>query len=424
MAIREPPPSTSEIPDLDLAVSSKGRAAPTTTSNRPVADPASAYGMAGILDDDLLGANLDSAALDIELSAPVRASGPAAASDRPWPNGVTPELGSVDIPMSQIEPLCTWGPKPSNWLQAVLYAYLVFQCRRQLDGPLRTSSAELAQAESRRDETLAALATSLKDTAAKEGTLSAAVHAVDAIATEHGQLAQQRQSVEASIESETQALDDALAKEQSKLLEFEAKHQHRQRDEEQAQLNLKREQARLQRLGIEQRNIEQSGAQDAAAQAKLDAICRQTEALSPQVESARSAVLASRSALDQVSAQIDGVKLHQRELERRRDRLIHSLSSQMRQASKAADSAVARKNQALTDLGRTILAANGRIAVQESVLKELTKHDETVAALWLRQQVYLQALENYDHAAVRRGTTIFVAILATFLLAFVWRLVT
>ncbi len=250
------------------------------------------------------------------------------------------------------------------------------------------------------------------------------MHAVDATATEHGQLAQQRQSAEASIETETRALDDALAKEQSKRLEFEAKHQQCQRDEEQAQLNLKREQARLQRLGIERRNIEQTGAQDAATQAKLDAIRRQSEALSPQVESARSAVVASRSALDQVSAQVHGVKLRQRELERRRDRLIHSLSSQMRQASKAADTAVARKNQALADLGRAILAASGRIAVQESVLEELTKHDETVAALWLRQQVYLRALENYDHAAVRRGTAIFVTILATFLLAFVWRLVT
>lgn len=130
MALREPPPSTSEIPDLDLAVSSKGRAAPAATSNRPVADQTSAYGMAGILDDDLLGSNLDSAGLEIELSAPVRASGPSAASDRPWPMGVTPEPGCVNFPMSQIEPLCTWGPKPSNWLQAILYAYLVFHGRR------------------------------------------------------------------------------------------------------------------------------------------------------------------------------------------------------------------------------------------------------------------------------------------------------
>ena len=95
----------------------------------------------------------------------------------------------------------------------------------------------------------------------------------------------------------------------------------------------------------------------------------------------------------------------------------------MRQASLAAKTAVERQKKALADLGRAILAANGRIAVDDATLNELSRHDESVGTLWLRQQVYLQALNSFDREAARRGTAVAVAVLAVFVLAFVWRLV-
>ncbi len=306
----------------------------------------------------------------------------------------------------------------------MLYAYFVYQGRRQLSGQLRIASTELSQAESQRDECLAAVAAAIKDTLAREGIMNTLLEAVDAATAEYGQSAQQKQSVEVSLESEVRGLDDALAQQQAKLSELQHRLQQCERGDADAQLNLRREQARLQRLGIERRNIEQALGQDPTAAAKLEALRQQEEGLTPQVDAARAAAAASGAALDGVNVEAEQINSQTRELQRRKDLLLRSQSIQLRQASVAADTAVARKNKALADLGRAILAANGRIAVDETALKELTRHDEAVNALWLRQQVYLQALDGYDRDAVRRATTIAVVCFALLVLAIVWRVMT
>ena len=425
MAIREPPrpQSDSEIPDLDVGTPSKGRPPGTTNQASVRPDGGSAYGTAGIFDDDLLDSSLDIAPLDVQLSARSQTSGSPAESPRQWPKGVTPEAGTVTIALSQVEPLCTWGPKPDNWWQAIPYAYLVYQGRRQLLGHLQATYDELTHAESRRDECLAALGLSLKDAISPEGGMNSVLQAVAAATVEYGQSTQHHQSVEAAIESETRALDDALAKEQAKLGELQGNLRRSERNVEDAQLNLKREQARLQRLGIERRNIEQAGAQTADCAAKLEELRQQAEAITFQINAANTAVAASRVALADASAQTEQTSLHMREVHRRKDQLTRSQSSQLRQASQAANTAVARRTGALADLGRAILAASGRLAVDDAVLKELLKHDEVVGAVWLRQQMYVQALDHYDRDSVRRGTSIVIAILLVFVLGFLWHLV-
>ena len=151
MTGRAPPPSssTSEIPDLDLALPSKQRSSKATdaTSVRPDAAKASSYGIEGILDDDLLGSNLDVASLDIDVSNSSRSAraGSQTVPTHPWPCGVTPDVGSVAIASSQVEPLCTWGPSPTHWWQTIPYAYFVYQGRHQLLGQVHLISNELKQ---------------------------------------------------------------------------------------------------------------------------------------------------------------------------------------------------------------------------------------------------------------------------------------
>ena len=425
MAYREPPPPVSgpEIPDLDIDLPARGRPS-AATSARSSGDQGPAYGTAGILDDDLLDSTLGTASLDIELTAPARAAASQGAATPPWPTGVTPEPGSVAISQAQIEPLCAWGQRPTNWWQSVIYAYFVCQGRRQLAAQLRVSESDLVQAEAQRDETLAALAASAKDTLASQGALKALLEAVETAAAESGQLAQQKQTVEANLESEVRGLDEALGEQQAKLSVIERQHQQCQRDDEDAQLNLKRELARLQRLAIERRNIEQAGAQDPEAAAKLEALSQQEAGLVPQIDAAKATAAARRTALDGIDSEAAQVQAHMRELQRRKGQLLRSQAAQLQKATSAADFAVARKRSALADLGRAILAAKGRIAVEPAALKELTKHDASVNALWSRQQVYLQALDSYDRDAVRRGTTIVIAFLAVLLLGIAWRAMT
>lgn len=427
MASRPPSTSSSEIPDLDLATPGKRRpAAPTEfTSLRPIPAKSSPYGIEGILDDDLLGSNFDGAPLDLDVSDSSRLAkaGSPPAPTREWPRGITPEVGSLPISPEQIEPLCSWGPRPTQFWQSIAYAYFVHVGRHQLFAQMQPISDELAKAEAHRDECLAALATRLKDSLSGEGCLDSKVEAVTAAYAVYGNLADQQQTTEANLSSETLAIDQTLLENQERLAEAEGDFLRVGRAYENAEISLKREQARLQRIGIKQRNVEQSILQGEQASARLQELQRQSESLLPQIEAAQVHVISISATLKQASLKIDRLKSQIWELQRRRSLQSRSLSNQLRRASKATESAIEEQKRALADLGRAILAANGRIAVDDATLNQLSRHDESVGTLWLRKQVYLQALSSFDRDAAKRGTAIIVTVLAAFVLAFVWKLI-
>lgn len=429
MVDRKPPPVSagSDIPDLELAVPTRPtlrETAPTARVETRSATKAT-FGFEGILDDDLLGGSLDDA-LAIDVADPSRHADQAnkASSQRLWPKGVTPVPGSVDIDPSLVQPLCSWGSGPSNWWQTPPYALLVFQGRRELMIEIRQLAAQLDQAETRRDDCLAALGEQLKDSLENEANFNAAIQAVNTIQVVHGQLAGQQQKAESTLSAETRALDEALLNEQKRLTEYQARRQRAQCHCDDAEVNLKREEARLQRLGIEQRNIEQAENQDPQALARLQELQHQAEALIPQIDKANNAEQASRTSLKEAGAEVDQVHFHLQELQRRKDLLGQSLTVRVREASLATHGAVQQRRAALADLGRAVLSANGRVAIDDATLDELLRHDDSVAALWLRHQVYLLAFDSYDRDATKRGIIIVVVLGALLLLAIVWRWVT
>ena len=73
-------------------------------------------------------------------------------------------------------------------------------------------------------------------------------------------------------------------REQASLDELEGKSQHLQHDCEDAEISLKREQARLQRIGIERRNIEQANPQSSQALARLEELQQESESLIPKLK--------------------------------------------------------------------------------------------------------------------------------------------
>ena len=429
MADREPPPFSagSDIPDLDLAVPAKPNLREHTPPARVNSRPATAatFGFEGILDDDLLGGSLEEA-LAIDVADPSRLADPAnkGSLKRLWPKGVTPVPGAAQIDPSQVQPLCSWGSGPSHWWQTPPYAWVVFQGRRELMIEVKQLAAQLSQAETRRDDCLAGLAERLKDSLEHDTSFNEAVQAVNATHIVHGQVAGQLREAEANLSEETQSLDQALLNEHKRLTELQGHRQRAQRKYDDAQVNLKREQARLLRLGIEQRNIEQANNQDPQALTRIQELQQQAEALIPQIEKAQNTEQASRATLKDACTEVDQAQFQFQELQCRKDLLGRALSVRVREAVLATHDAVKQRRVALADLGRSILWANGRVAIDDALLDELLRHDDSVAALWLRHQVYLRALDSYDRDATKRGLAIAVALAALLVLAILWRYVT
>jgi chromosome segregation ATPase len=289
---------------------------------------------------------------------------------------------------------------------------------------IRPLSLQLAQAEQRRDECLAALGSRMRQTLADDPRFHDELQAVDAISAVRGQVADQLQQAQDCVAAEMQVLDQTLLREQEKLTNVELLAQQAEQQCEDAEMGLKRELARVQRLRIEQRNLEQADAPQANEPSSLEDLKAQIEALSPRIETAQRAERASRQALQKARSAVDQLKAQVTELERRKGVVGRSLSVQVEEASSFANTAAKQQHKALANLGRTLLAANGRIPIDDATLDELLHHDDTVKELWLRHELHLKALSNYDRAAARRGLLVLIALVALMLLTFIGRRLT
>jgi hypothetical protein len=463
MANRAPPPTDPEIPDLDLDFApGAGRTSKAMPSGATAGFPAAkndALSFDASLDDDFLGPGLNSAApsrqsvrsrpatndsfsfdagldddflgSDLDLasgsddtrSPKWQTDGQSqVVKDRRWPTGTTPEPGSAQIGPEQVQPLVGWGPAPTSWWQTPLYAYLVFLGRRDLSRQLEPITRELRQVETRRDDCLSTLASSLREKLVDDPSFHGALQPVQASEVVHHQASSQLQQVETSSANELQSLDRAIQAAQTRLAELESELRAAQAALQDAELNLKREQARYQRLGIERRNIEQADTGSETAAARVAEISQQAEALLPQIESARLLDQSRRAAMTVAQRSIEEKQSELGQLTRRKSVLNRSYTSQVNQASAAMSGASLQQRRALADLGRAVLQARGRTPVDESTLDELVRYDDAIATLWMREQVYLSALESYDRHAVRRGLLLAGTFLILFIGSFVWRL--
>jgi len=369
------------------------------------------------LDEDLWGANSPRI---LELAEDVGRSpeGPARRnlSEAPglWPTGRTPLPGEFEVETAEVDRLCTWGPTPKSVWQTVPYAIAVVLGRRGLLQQTRLLAHELAQAEKRRDESLAALGEKLLDTAIAEPRLRAAAEDAKAAIAESAEIAKQQDAGCASARAEFAALEQALSNEQSQFQGLDSQRQRCRIEVEQAELNLKREQARLQRLNIERRNLEQSAAMDPELPAKLEALGLQTNSCRPQIEAAERALSAAGAALQHLEASAADSQAHIQELKKLAGTLNRSQSLQLHQVSILAENIEAKKRLALANLGRGVLAGAGRIAVESSTIAELYEHDEEVRRLSLRHQICIGALDNYDRPSVKRGILLIIGAGALF----------
>jgi len=428
MAPHAPPRGNSspEIPDLDLGLSQKpaSRAGPGATRRQPPTPSSAAFEFDASLDDDLMTGLADVAlALDLPAGANVQdpANRPESPRERRWPTGVTPETEAALIDGALVRPLCSWGDPPKTWWRTPFYALLVYQGHRDLLGELKPITAELRQVEAKRDQSLAALAMQLRSTLESDPRFAPALEALQAADAACDSTQTQLQRLQTQSTYEIQAVEQAIATTETHLTELQAALHAAQQALGNAEMDLQREQARIQRLGIERRNIEQAPGNDPNKGRRLAELSQQATALLPAADACQVSVQSRRMELTRTEAAVGQKQSEMANLKLRRTTLERDRKSSVTGASSAMTQACEQQAAVLSELGRAILQTKGQVPVAGAPLDELVHYDDTVTTLCQRKRLYLAALESYDRRAVKRGLQVTALVVALLVIACLWR---
>jgi hypothetical protein len=340
---------------------------------------------------------------------------------RHWPTATRPETDNTSLEPAQLKSLCSWGEVPDRWLKMPLYAIAVYLGQRELARELDAISVELRQVEARRDSYLSELAQQSRDKLEGNARFASALQAVRtteaALERSRGQLEQ----TETTSASELKAIDETLQINAAALAELQTSIKTAQVALDEAELGLQRQQARVQRLGIERRNLEQSQLDEQHKQEKLAALSEQAASLMPGVDTGRVAVQSRRTQRMQLEATAAQKQSEIDNLRSRRAAVERELGAHLDSAGAAVANAHCARTAALADLGRGILLAQGGVPVSDAQLTELVRFDDAVAALCHREHLYRGALVNYDRAAVKRGLQLSALVLLLLVTWCVWR---
>lgn len=367
-----------------------------------------------VLDDDRLQAGIP-----LDLADAPRVPIPAARPpDRPWPTGQTPGREDLHLDPEAIFKIVSWGGAPETWLECPTYAWQVYRGLRELRVELGRAEQELAAAEAKRDARLGALAVERAADVAKDPSYASLRESLDRAERVQAEATSRYHSeLSARSESASQA-EAAMDATRTTLAEREQEVESAQRNVEQAELKARRERARLQRLHIEIRAIDQAAVKEYTAQARQNRLAEEAAAVEPLVT-------ATEQRLEERRHQLSIA-----EEERRRTRLaLRQIEDRARAASRAhhpsrgappspLEVAEAAVRQAQADIGRALLASRGRIALPDQIRDELIGLDKSVELLSTRCALLRAAQTSYDRAAARRGVQL-VALLLVLLLLFI-----
>lgn len=347
----------------------------------PISDPKLAqYGRAqGLSAEDfaLSGSSLgiESEALELE---------------RAWPNGQSPAREKLLLDATSIKQLAGFGDAPLSAVLTPWYAMRVFLRRSQLIQELRTIDDELSLAESERDELLAGLVERLRPTLEQDPSFLRLLAA-------SGQPEPGQSSREADAAAKLVSLDQA-ALELKAELESSLRTQT-QKDEElsRAEIDRERSQAHHKRCLIELRALAEKPEPQ-----RIRALQERAELLLTEVSRAK-------EAHEALSRERPLAERARRDLERRLQsterelEALRALGSSGNPRSGKISDADARRRAALSDVGRAVLAARGRVPVEPTTLSQIRVADARVSELWTRSELHLRALDACDADKVRQG---------------------
>lgn len=231
----------------------------------------------------------------------------------------------------------------------------------------------------------------------------------------------QLQQLQTQSTNEVQAVERAIANTETRLTELQTALHAAQQALGNAEMDLQREQARIQRLGIERRNIEQMHCNDPNKEQHLAELSQKATALLPTADKCHGSVQSRRLELTQAEVIVRQKQSELANLKLRRTALEQGRTSSVTRASGAMTQACEQQAAVLADLGRAILHTKGQVPVADAPLDELVHFDDTVATLCQRKRLYLAALESYDRKAVKRGLQIAALVVALLFIGCLWR---
>jgi len=367
--------------------------------------------------DDVLNDDRLQAGIPLDLAeAPRAAMAAAEPAASPWPTGQTPHGEDLHLDPEAIFKIVSWGGAPQTWLECPTYAWLVFRGQRELRIELDRAQRELAAAEARRDTRLGTLAVERAADIADDPSFVSVRESLDRAHRAHADATSQSHAeIRARSEAKAQAVA-ATAAAQATLAERNQQLESAQRNVEQAELEARRERARLQRLHIEIRAIDQAAVKEYTAQARQERLKKEATTLEPLVAATEQRLEERRRQLRIAEEEGRRARLALREIEDRAgaaSRASHPTRSTALSALEATEAAV---RQARADIGRALLATRGRIALSDQTRDELLGLDKSVELLSLRCALLRAAQVSYDRAAVRKGVQLVVLLLALLVL--------
>jgi hypothetical protein len=365
--------------------------------------------------DDLEFGGAEAAQLNVAL--PHAAKG----DDMPWPVARTPVGDELSVSRQEIEEYAAFGPKPKHVFQTPLYAFRVRSALNDLRQRRMVAERELLEAEGSRDEQLAALGEAKRAELQNTERFALLYSAID----RHDELiGHKRQVLESADVEGAEALRNVQAQIEAGLIT--RAEREKIRDEKraifsEAEVSLRRQQAALQRIQIEWRNIEQRVSR-LAGEAIPPELDEKLEVLEQQRQEAEKTLLHSQDQLKQAKKILEEAENEVRlavaavqRCEGQKEGILLAYEGDIADYARAVDEAIFHKRQDMAQAGRAIVELRGEVPVEAGVRQMLLEADAAVQRAARQAEIARLAILSMDHQSYRTGRTVGAVIALLFL---------
>ena len=405
-------PPSFEVPDLELdpAPRSFRQAAPAPArpaASAPANGPPNAQ-------DQLFGASFDfgadlgdfelerSAQPSVHVAEPYVPRAPAAKRAEPavsnaepgWPTGRAPDAPTLAIDAREIALLADYGDAPTSAPLTIGYAYRVFTRQRELKQQLIPLVAESERAHTEREAALVELARALRPTIEPLSEFRRFLGPLRELEQRAAARGQALNAINAQLGAETGQIDIELAQIASRITVEQQLEREAQRECDEREANVRRADAKLQRVQIEMR---------AAEAAQLAALQQRAEALRPELAQTRAEFEHAQQALKQVQARLDTLRQAERQNARKKQALGGAYQKEVSARAQGLSESEIEQRAALADLGRAMLAARGTVEISADWIERLRYVCERADKLMVRAELQRRAIAAYDVERARQG---------------------
>jgi chromosome segregation ATPase len=313
-----------------------------------------------------------------------------------------------------------------NAVLSPMYAYRVLSRRSPIKKATALSHVELTSAELSRDLELMELSRELRPALEANDAFRRLLEPIRDVERVAGERSAALSEADAGYREQMARFDAELAQLRETEASAEAFYQGKAKLADSTKNELRRAEAKHQRVQIEIRGVLDVARQalgpaggDMAPEhaAELAELQARAAALMPDVTRALATHATSTKAQDDAQAEVRRIQNQRRQLERQKASAGSALEKQRTVRAQSVSEAEKQRRDAMADVARAVLAARGAVAVPEPRLQALRDHDKNVEAAAIRLETYVRALDSYDRGRVKQGIILVLSVLGVVLLS-------